>query len=100
MRRNKKTIAADGSDITINLALVLGLFGVLAGIGSTDGAVTATLFVLAAVTGVGGLVIRYTNRDSRNPDKSENAAAKGTAQELVGPLEVEYVARRGLVRRR
>ena len=36
MRRHVKTSAApEGSDTTINLALVLGLFGVLAGIGSS-----------------------------------------------------------------
>ena len=34
MRRNEKTIASPNiSDTTINLALVLGFFGVLAGIG-------------------------------------------------------------------
>ena len=43
MRRNEKTIATDIADTTINLALVLGLFGVLAGIGSSDWAVTSTL---------------------------------------------------------
>jgi hypothetical protein len=100
MKRNEKTIAVDCADTAINLALVLGLFGVLAGIGSTDWTVTSTLFILAAVAGVGGLVIRYTKGDPRNPDKTKNAAAKGTVQELVGPLEVEHVARRGLVRRR
>jgi hypothetical protein len=88
MRRNEKTIASpDISDTTINLALVLGLFGVLAGIGSSDWAVTSTLFILAAVAGVGGLVIRYTNRDSRKLDKyDENAAVKAPVAELVGPL--------------
>ena len=100
MKRNEKTIAADGADTAINLALVLGLFGVLAGIGSTDWTVTSTLFILAAVAGVGGIVIRYTKGDPRNPEKSKNAEAKGTVLELVGPLEVEHVARRGLVRRR
>ncbi len=88
MRRNEKTIASpDISDTTINLALVLGLFGVLAGIGSSDWAVTSTLFILAAVAGVGGLVIRYTNRDSRKLDKyGENPAVKAPVAELVGPL--------------
>jgi len=88
MRRNEKTIASpDISDTTINLALVLGLFGVLAGIGSSDWAVTSTLFILAAVAGVGGLVIRYTNRDSRKLDKyDENPAVKAPVAELVGPL--------------
>ncbi len=48
---------------------------------------TSTLFILAAVAGVGGLVIRYTNRDSRKLDKyDENPAVKAPVAELVGPL--------------
>ena len=47
---------------------------------------TSTLFILAAVAGVGGLVIRYTNRDSRKLDKyDENPAVKAPVAELVGP---------------
>ena len=78
MRRNVKTIAApNGSDTAITLALVLGLFGVLAGIGSTGWAATSTLFILAAVAGIGGLVIRNATGEPRKLDKSgENAAAK------------------------
>ena len=87
MRRNVKTIAAtDGSDTAINLALVLGLFGVLAGIGSTGWAVTSTLFILAAVAGVGGLVIRYAKGDPRKLDKSEEIPLRRLqVAELVGP---------------
>ena len=74
MKRNLKTIAApNGSDTAITLALVLGLFGVLAAIGSTGWATTSTLFILAAIAGVGGLVIRHANgvRGSRtSPLKS------------------------------
>ena len=89
MRRNVKTIAApNGSDTALTLALVLGLFGVLAGIGSTGWAATSTLFILAAVAGIGGLVIRNATGDPRKPDKSgENAAAKAQVAELVGPLQ-------------
>jgi hypothetical protein len=56
MRRNQKTIAApDRSDSAITLALVLGLFGILAAVGSNCWAAATTLFILAAVSGIGGL---------------------------------------------
>ena len=88
MRRNVKTIAAPNeSDTAITLALVLGLFGVLAGIGSTGWAATSTLFILAAVAGISGLVIRNATGEPRKLNKSgENAAAKAHVAELVGPL--------------
>jgi hypothetical protein len=88
MMRDVKTIAAPNeSDTAITLALVLGLFGVLAGMGSTGWAATSTLFILAAVAGISGLVIRYATGDPRKVDKSsENAAAKAQVAELVGPL--------------
>ena len=88
MRRNVKTIAAPNeSDTAITLALVLGLFGVLAAIGSTGWAATSTLFILAAVAGISGLVIRNATGDPRKLNKSdENAAAKAPVAELVGPL--------------
>ena len=88
MRRNVKTIAAPNeSDTALTLALVLGLFGVLAGIGSTGWAATSTLFILAAVAGISGLVIRNATGDPRKLNKSgENAAAKAQVAELVGPL--------------
>ena len=88
MRRNVKTIAAPNeSDTALTLALVLGLFGVLAGIGSTGWAATSTLLILAAVAGISGLVIRNATGDPRKLNKSgENAAAKAHVAELVGPL--------------
>ena len=87
MRRNVKTIAApNGSDTAITLALVLGLFGVLAGIGSTGWAAATTLFILAAAAGIGGLVIRNATGEPRKPDRSAEAAApKAQVAELVGP---------------
>ena len=88
MRRNVKTIAAPNeSDTALTLALVLGLFGVLAGIGSTGWAATSTLLILAAVAGISGLLIRNATGDPRKLNKSgENAAAKAHVAELVGPL--------------
>ena len=87
MRRHVRTIAApEGSDTAFTLALVLGLFGVLAGIGSTGWAATSTLLILAAVAGIGGLVIRHAAGEPRKPDKSgENAPGKAQGAELVGP---------------
>lgn len=87
MRRHVKTIAApNGSDTAFTLALVLGLFGVLAGIGSTGWAATSTLLILAVVAGIGGLVIRHATGQPRKPDKpGENAPAKAQVAELVGP---------------
>lgn len=87
MKRNVKTIAApNGSDTAITLALVLGLFGVLAGIGSTGWAAATTLFILAAVAGVGGLVMRNASGNPRQPDNSgENVPAKARVAEPVGP---------------
>jgi len=86
MRRHVKTITEpNGSDTAITLAIVLGLFGVLAGIGSTGWAATSTLLILAAVAGIGGLVIRSTTGERRMPhEPSENAAAKVKVAELVG----------------
>ena len=87
MRRHVETIAApEGSDTAFTLALVLGLFGVLAGIGSTGWAATSTLLILAAVAGIGGLVIRHATGDPRKPDKSgEEDPGKAQGAEPVGP---------------
>jgi len=87
MKRNVKTIAApNGSDTAITLALVLGLFGVLAGIGSTGWAATSTLFILAAIAALGGLITRNTTGDPRKFDKTgDNTAAKAQVAELIGP---------------
>jgi len=87
MRRNVKTIAAPNeSDTAITFALVLGLFGVLAGIGSTGWAATSTLFILAAVAGITGLVIRNVTSEPRKvAESSQNTAAKAQVAELVGP---------------
>jgi len=87
LKRNVKTTAAPNeSDTAITLALVLGLFGILAAIGSTGWAATSTLFILAAVAGISGLVIRSAKGDPRQLDKSgEDATAKAQSAELVGP---------------
>jgi hypothetical protein len=87
MRRNVKTVAApNGSDTAITLALVLGLFGVLAGIGSTGWAATSTLFILAAVAGMGGLVIRYAAGKPGEPDQPDvNDPTPAKVDELMGP---------------
>jgi len=88
MRRHVKTVAAPNeSDTALTLALVLGLFGVLAAIGSTGWAATSTLFILAAVAGIGGLVIGNGTGNPRKLNKSDvNAAAKAPVAELVGSL--------------
>jgi hypothetical protein len=66
---------------------VLSLFGVLSVIGANGWAATATLFILAAAAGIGGLVIRYANREQREHAKAGSvAAAKAQVAELVGPL--------------
>ena len=72
MRRHVKTIAAPNeSDTALTLALVLGLFGVLAAIGSTGWAATSTLFILAAGAGISGLVARNASPSGRpNADRS------------------------------
>ena len=44
-------------------ALVLGLFGVLSAIETTGWVMTSTLFILAAVAGVGGLVLRQAKKN-------------------------------------
>ena len=87
MRRNVKTIAAPNqSDTAITLALVLGLLGVLAAIGSTGWAATSTLFILAAVAGITGLVTRTATSEPRKVNKSgETAATKSQVAELVRP---------------
>ncbi len=87
MRRNVKPVAApEGSDTAFTLALVLGLFGVLAGIGSTGWAATSTLLILAAVAGIGGLVIRHATGEPRKREKpGENTPGKAQVAELVGP---------------
>jgi len=89
MRRNVKTMTApDGSDTAFTLALVLGLFGVLAGIGSTGWAAALTMFILAAIAGIGGLVIRHVTGHPRTPDKSAGTdAAKTHVAELMVPHE-------------
>ncbi len=84
MRRHVKTIAApNGSDTAFTLAVVLGLFGVLAGIASTGWAATSTLLILAVVAGIGGLVIRNATGPPRKP--GEYAPPKAQVAELVGP---------------
>ena len=85
MRRNVKTIAApNGSDTAINVALVLGLFGVLTGIGSTGWVATSTLFILAAIAGITGIVIRKSTSDPRQLNKSaENSAPTAQVAELL-----------------
>jgi len=55
--------AANESAALFTAALVLSLFGVLSGIESTGWGVTSTLFILAAVAGTGGFVIRYTEKN-------------------------------------
>jgi hypothetical protein len=86
MRRNVKTIAAPNeSDTAITLAIVLGLFGVLAAIGSTGWAATSTLFILAAVAGITGLVTRTTSEPRKLNKSGENAVAKAQVAEPVGP---------------
>jgi len=88
MRRNVKTIAApDGSDTAFTLALMLSLFGVLSVIGPSSWGATWTLFILATVAGIGGLVIRYRPGESSENDKSgENVGAKAPFAEWVGPI--------------
>ena len=44
-------------------ALVLTLFGFLSVIEATGWIMTSTLFILAVVAGVGGLVVRYTRKN-------------------------------------
>ena len=78
MKRNVKTIAPNESDTAITLSLVLGLFGVLAAIGSTGWAAPSTLFILATIAGIGGLVGRNANSDPRKLDKSAENAAKAS----------------------
>jgi hypothetical protein len=82
MRRYVKTIAAPNeSDTAITLALVLGLFGVLAGIGSTGWAATSTLFILAAVAGITGLVIRNAGGEPRKVgESSQKYRRKGSGR--------------------
>jgi len=88
MRRNGKTVVApDGSDTAFTLALVLSLFGVLSGIGPHSWAATSTLFILAAAAGIGGLVMRHTNRAKRERAEADSAAAgKAQVAELEVPL--------------
>jgi len=88
MRRNVKTVAAsDGSDTAITLAVVLSLFGVLSIVGPAVLAATWTLFTLAVLAGISGLVIRYTRGDPPEPDKTdENAAATAQVDKLAGLL--------------
>ena len=77
LKRNvTPTAEPNESDTAFTLALVLGLFGVLAAIGSTGWAATSTLFILAALAGIGGLVFRNATDHPRQPDKSAKSAAR------------------------
>jgi hypothetical protein len=54
------TAAREESASQFTAALVLALFGVLSGIESSGWLVTTTLFLLATVAGINGLVLRYS----------------------------------------
>ena len=62
-RRPHANTQSDESAALLTAALVLTLFGVLTVIGATGWVQTSTLFILAVVAAVGGLVIRYTKRE-------------------------------------
>lgn len=47
----------------LTAGMVLALYGLLTGIGSIGWAATATLFILAAVAVVAGLVLRYAQKN-------------------------------------
>jgi len=55
--------AANESAALFTAALVLTLFGVLAGVESTGWGVTSTLFIMAAAACTGGFVIRYGGKN-------------------------------------
>jgi hypothetical protein len=57
------TAASDESAAQFTAALVLALFGVLAGIEAAGWIMTSTLFILAAVAGGAGLVHRYAKKN-------------------------------------
>ena len=63
MRRHPYANAPpDESAALLTSALVLALFGVLSVIEPTGWVMTSTLFILAAVAGVGGLVLRRAKK--------------------------------------
>ena len=53
----------DESAALLTSALVLALFGVLSVIEATGWVMTSTLFILAAVACVGGLVLRHAKKN-------------------------------------
>jgi hypothetical protein len=53
----------DESTALLTCAMVLALFGVLAVIEATGWVVTSTLFIVAVVACVGGLVLRHAKKD-------------------------------------
>lgn len=65
MRRRPYVVndAADESASVLTTALVLAMFGVLSGIEARSWIMTSTLFILAAVAGVAGLVLRYGKKN-------------------------------------
>ena len=62
-RRPYANAAPDESTSLLIAALVLTLFGVLSAIEATGWIMTSTLFILAAVAGVAGLVLRYGKKN-------------------------------------
>lgn len=52
----------DESASLLTAALVLTLFGVLSSIEAIGWVVTSALFILAAVAGTRGLILRYTKK--------------------------------------
>ena len=63
MRRRPLAKPEDESVALLTAVLVLTLFGVLTVIEASGWVQTSTLFILAVVAAVGGLVIRYAKRN-------------------------------------
>jgi len=62
-RRPHANAKSEESAALLTAAMVLTLYGVLTEIEATGWVQTSTLFILAVVAAVGGLILRYTRKN-------------------------------------